>query len=157
MSRRLRALRKHLNPDENGVVEIPKNPMVFQLQSSSEDETAFWPMVQLSTPEGEEQYRSFRTSMEGPRGALADTDPTWVSIRVEADSETGACAIRSIYYKSDNASTAGKNDAELEHYDALAYVDTPFYAEENTPIWDWQMVNGVLLWEMYYEGQLWLR
>ena len=150
-------LRKRLKPDENGVVEIPKNPMVFQLQSSSEDETAFWPMVQLSTPEGEEQYRSFRTSMEGPRGALADTDPTWVSIRVEADSETGACAIRSIYYESDNASTAGKNDAELEHYDALAYVSTPYCMEENTPIWNWQTWNGVLLREMYYEGQLWLR
>lgn len=149
-------LHNTIDPDSNGQIHIAKNQTVFTLMSNTVQDIPYWPFKQVANYEEYGKYQSLATSLEGPYGAFAGTDPVWVNILAQADKLTSEIEIKSINYLSDDGGTAGKNDADIDRYDYLAYYSMGYILDEATPVWQWDTTDAVWAKQISLDDQVWI-
>ena len=141
-----------IQPDENGMLHIPKTiPMVALRLDSGEYMT--WPVSQIDSDESRTVYKTENTLLRSDvtySNHMTDMERENVSVTMAEDKSTGEITILSFGYSGDADMLGGKNTIEIEHWEELYFYQYPAYTtkDENgsiLPFRDWTQ-TGVISW-----------
>lgn len=134
-----------VSADADGVLHIPKNQKLLTLQGEGEEQFV-WPFRQVSSGVQTAKYQSLATTVEGPFGAMAWTDPVPVTIIATESLGNGVPEISSISYRDEEDVIEGKSDVDLARYDYLAHLVLQSFAPSDPslePAWNWKQTDAI--------------
>jgi len=137
-----------VQPDENGLVAIPRDPSVFLLASDLSDclgdlgEPLPIPATQISSDGASQNYICNR-AMLMTSNALIVGDTTPVQIVFTLDTETNTSRILNILSRNEDADFYGKMDVDISRYNLVGFQMAGLYPSYDTdgslfPAGKWQ-------------------
>ncbi len=138
-----------VEPDENGVVSIPRDPVVFFMHTDLDDiagtEGVIWPARAV----GQNTYISVENRLL-TSGELLVGERETIQIALSHEPSSGEVEIQSVLSLSDDAVFFGKQDVDISLYGCIAYYWEPLYvtydADGELLPWSQWTDNG---WDMF--------
>ncbi len=127
-----------VQPDENGLVKIPRNPDVILMRTDTDELTgALWPVSLTESTAARNRYVSPNATLLATRDVIiGDSEP--IQITLSSDLATGEVTIQSILSRNwADGEFYGRQDVDLDNWGVVAYTWEPLY-----PTYD---VEGELL------------
>ncbi len=137
-----------VEPDENGVLHIPKTADLFYMQGTT---TKPWSMQQAAETDEYIDYISVNTSLSGATiFPYYELQPIQFAIRVYK--ETGEWETLYINSISDEGDTVGKTSVYTSDYNSICRTIYGYTAQDSVPYFDWTKSDMSLDWEDEFSG-----
>lgn len=114
-------LSQEIQPDLNGVLHVAMDQEVIVADTGSDETERYWIFREVEQRRDGVLYQSLNTALEGPLGAMAGTEPQWISINLFEDAQTGDIIINSINHVSDEGIQVGKQNVDPQKWDYISY------------------------------------
>lgn len=145
-----------VEPDENGVLRIPRDPEVFVMTSDVVEEETLWTVRQTESDSGKRSYVSWGSYL----WACEDITAGYEAIQIALSEDNGGdVQIEAVYETSyEGSGTYGKTEARIQNWNYVTrHMNTrfPTYSSEGwlLPFDQWSSTDYVGIYYVEYEAE----
>ncbi|MBQ7370878.1 MAG: leucine-rich repeat protein, partial [Blautia sp.] len=133
-----------IDPDENGVLHVPKEMQLFYLWADGAQTQTVWPVEELNSADQKTYYRTKYTGLYS-QSDFFGSENIWVLFYVTPEGET---VIQSVEARNESDQPSGKDTMDLEHWHIIGYNEWRYQfraGPEGEPVsyTEWIPVTGV--------------
>lgn len=113
-----------IQPDSEGKIHIPKDPMVFSLKSGAIN-TGFWPAIETEYDDNSKKYRAKSTFLECcdiSGDLIEDAKRESIYVNMEVPEDTKQVQIKDIRSADDDGMIVGKNTVDISEWEGISCV-----------------------------------
>lgn len=130
-------------PDANGVLHVPLEQELFELETDVEDILTVWPVVQLETDGVTFSYQTVNGLLLSSAEYFPMGGYEHVNINLSVTAGEDEVVITSVEYESEGAIHTGKNTVDVDNWDYVGFLSLrylPTYDEDHNllPFREWE-------------------